>query len=199
MIRGALRCPTVTCMPSRYARNTVPLIRDRSVCRARHDRPRRTMMASPDTYFGRVAIDREVARANFSRFIQSTLDAARARGLNQTAIEELTGVGTSTFHRWRRGDWGHEWPKIQQVIDFCKGLGIPEEDAFAALGLRSERTATPPAPMDPEIVRVLRMLADPNVPRAQKDALRLMLRTLAAIPTEQPKPSTRPIRRRKGA
>jgi hypothetical protein len=157
------------------------------------------MITDPGAYLGRVAVDREVARATFAQFVRTALDAARARGLNDPAIETATGLAASTFYRWRKGQWGREWPKLQQVIDFCRGLEIPEEDAFAALGLRSERTATPPAPMDPEVVKLLRALADPNVPKAQKDAIRLMMRSLAAMPTSQPKPSTRPIRRRRGA
>lgn len=145
-----------------------------------------------------MAVDRELARANFAQFVRGAVDTARARGLNDAAIEEATGLAASTFYRWRGGQWGREWPRIQQVIDFCKGLGIPEEDAFAALGLRGERTPAAPGPLDPDMVRVLRALADPNVSRTEKDAIRLMMRRLAAIPPEQvPKPSTRPLRKRR--
>lgn len=153
-----------------------------------------------DTYRERVAVDRDVARANFAQFVRSAVDAARERGMNDAAIEQATGLAASTWYRWRRGEWGREWPKLQQVIDFCRGLGIPEEDAFAALGLRGERTPAAPTPLDPDVLRVLRALADPNVPKAEKDAIRLMMRRLAAIPPS-PKPSTRPLqrRRRKGA
>lgn len=158
------------------------------------------MVEDPSTYLGRVAVDREVARVNFARFVQGALDAAKARGISSEAVAQATGVGLSTIHRWRRGEWGNEWPKLQQVIDFAKGLSIPEEDAFAALGLRGERAPAAPAPLDPEMVRVLRRLADPNVPKTEKDAIRLMLRSLAAIQGPvQPKPSTRPLRRRKQA
>lgn len=161
------------------------------------------MVADPETYLGRVAVDREVARVNFARFVQSSLDAARARGLTDPKIEEATGVATSTFHRWRRGAWGQEWPKLQAVIDFCKGLGIAEEDAFAALGLRGERTpAAPPGPIDPDVLRLLRALADPNVAKPEKDAIRMLLRSLAiqaSVTPAQPKPSTRPLRKRRSA
>lgn len=154
------------------------------------------MAPDPSTYLARVAVDRDVARANFALFIGTALNAARARGMNDAAIEKATGLAASTFYRWRRGDWGREWPKLQQVIDFCKGLGIPEEDAFAALGLRGERAPAAPEPLDPDMVRVLRALADPNVSKVEKDAIRLMMRRLAAIPPEAaPKPSTRPVPR----
>src|SRR5688572_27063516 len=117
----------MTFMPLRYARNTTPLVRDRRVCRARHDRPRLGMVSDPAAYLRRVAVDREVARATFAQFIRTALDGARARGLNDAAREAATGLAASTWYRWRKGEWGREWPKIQQVIDFCKGLGIPEE------------------------------------------------------------------------
>lgn len=160
------------------------------------------MISDPFSYLGRVAVDRELARVNFARFVQTALDAARARGLTDLAVASATGVGTSTFHRWRRGDWGQEWPKLQQVIDFCRGLSIPEEDAFAALGLRGERTPAAPAPLDPDVLRLLRALADPNVPKVDKDAIRHLLRSLAiqaSVAPANPKPSVRPLRRRREA
>src|SRR5574338_543813 len=159
LIRSVRPCPTVTCMSQRYDRATVRLFHDRPQCRRRHDLHRHGSASSTVTYVCGVAVDRELSRTNYSRFVQSALDAALARGLTDLAVAEATGVGTSTFHRWRRGDWGNEWPKLQQVIDFCRGLGIPEEDAFAALGLRGERTPTAPAPLDPDVLRLLRALA----------------------------------------
>ena len=48
-------------------------------------------------------------------------------------IEEVTGVGKSTFYRWRDGDWTKD-PRGSEVRDFCVGLGIPLDTAFAALG-----------------------------------------------------------------
>lgn len=161
------------------------------------------MLSTDHPYFGRVAVDKELARANFAQFIQRALDAARTRGMTDETVKNATGVGPSTFHRWRRGDWGTEWPKLQQVIDFCDGLGLPEEDAFAALGLRSERGRTaPPAPLDPDVREVMRRLADPNVSKDEKAAIRLMFRSLATYadavpPVPTAKPSTRPIRRRR--
>lgn len=159
------------------------------------------MVPDPGAYLVRVAVDREVARATFAQFVRTAIDAARARGMTDPTISEATGVGFSTWYRWRRGEWGQEWPKLQQVIDFCRGLGIPEEDAFAALGLRGERTPTAPAPLDPDVVVLLRRLADPNVPKAEKDAIRVLMRSLAVTaPPAQPTPSTRPLpRRRRGA
>ncbi|HEX6968942.1 MAG TPA: XRE family transcriptional regulator [Micromonosporaceae bacterium] len=146
-----------------------------------------------------MAVDREVARANFAQFVSSAFAAARDRGMNDAAIEEATGLAASTIYRWRRGAWGQEWPKIQQVIDFCKGLGLPEEDAFAALGLRGERAPAPAAPLDPDVVRLLRRLADPATPKADKDAIRILLRTLAAQSATTAPASSRPLRKRREA
>jgi transcriptional regulator with XRE-family HTH domain len=193
----------VSCMTSRYARNTIPLVRNRRVCRARHDHGQTRTLADSRPYLGGVAVDREVARVQFAQFVQTAIDAARARGLTAEGITAATGVGFSTWYRWRRGDWGQEWPKLQQVIDFCKGLGIPEEDGFTALGLRGERTPTPaPAPIDPDVLRLLRALADPNVPKGEKDAIRHLLRSLAIqanVAPAAPKPSVRPLRKRREA
>jgi len=151
------------------------------------------------TYVGGVAVDRELAKANFAQFIRRALQAARARGLTDNNIRDSTGVGVSTFHRWQRQDWGPGWPDLTAVIGFCTGLGIPEEDAFAALGLRGERQPSAPAPLDPDVRKILQRLADPNVSPGEKDAIRLMFRSLAvhaeAVP---PKPSTRPRRRPTG-
>lgn len=144
-----------------------------------------------------MAVDREVARVNFSAFVTRALASARARGYTDEAIREHTGVGPSTFHRWRRGDWGRDWPELQKVIDFCRGLGFDEDEAFAALGLTGSRTPTRPDPMDPDMREILRRLADPNVSASEKHAIRLMLRSLAALAEQlPPKPSVRPSRRR---
>lgn len=64
------------------------------------------MISDPGAYLVRVAVDREVARANFAQFVRTAVDAARARGMNDPAIEQATGLAASTFYRWRAGNWG---------------------------------------------------------------------------------------------
>lgn len=138
------------------------------------------------TYRERVAISRDVARVNFSRFVQRALTAARKRGLSDTKIADITGVGPSTFHRWRRGDWGRGWPELQKVIDFCEGLGVSVDEAFAALGLGGQRQATTPAEViDPDVRIIMRQLEDPNVPPAEKLSIRATLKYLAELADRQ--------------
>ncbi|WP_415857525.1 helix-turn-helix domain-containing protein [Salinispora arenicola] len=94
-------------------------------------------------------------------------------------IAKATGIGPSTFHRWRRGE-GRELPEIEKVRAFCAGLGISPAGALAALGLDPSRdNPEPEPPLPPEVRRILRTLADPNVPDADKLVLQEMLKMLA--------------------
>lgn len=167
---------------------TKAVIRSDRYCHGKHPevssrkRPRRA------TYRDRVAISRDVARVNFARFVERALTAARRRGLNDTKIQEITGIGPSTFHRWRRGDWGTKgWPELQKVIDFCEGLGVSTDDAFAALGLTGQRQPTAPAqpPLDPDVRIIMRRLEDPTVSRAEKLSIRATLKYLAELAEQQ--------------
>lgn len=119
----------------------------------------------------------DVARALFAAWVKRTVDAAYARGLTVKEIEARTGVGSSTWDRWRNGRGG--MPTIQRVRAFAEGLGVDPQPGFAALGaVAAARTATEPE-LDPDVRAVARFLADPNVSAAEKDAIRLILRRLA--------------------
>lgn len=119
----------------------------------------------------------DVARVRFAAWVKRTLDAAYARGLTVKDIEARTGVGSSTWDRWRNGQGGQ--PKIDRVQAFAEGLGVDPQPAFAALGaVAAARSATEPE-LDPDVRAVARFLADPNVSAAEKDAIRLILRRLA--------------------
>ncbi|MGW3808812.1 helix-turn-helix domain-containing protein [Micromonospora sp. NPDC005113] len=129
-----------------------------------------------------MAISRDIARVNFARFVERALRLARQRDLTDMKIKEVTGVGPSTFHRWRRGDWGKDWPETQKVIDFCEGLGIPVEGAFDALGISGQRQPTEaPSQLDPDVRIILQRLADPSVSAAEKTMIRGTLQHLANI------------------
>ena len=49
------------------------------------------------------APDPQLARARFARFVSGALRSARDRGMTDKDIAAATGIGASTFHRWRRG------------------------------------------------------------------------------------------------
>jgi hypothetical protein len=108
------------------------------------------------------------------------IDGARVQGLSDQQISAQTGVGSSTFHRWRAGQFATA-PDIGKIVQFCEGLGLPAEPALRALGLDDGRgETTPEPPMDPEIRRILRGLNDPNVPDSEKQFAREMLKMLAS-------------------
>lgn len=130
------------------------------------------------TYRQRVAVSREVARARFAQVVKRALRDARERGMNDAAIAKATGVQPSTFHRWQRGE-GAQLPTMDKVRAFFAGLDIPLRPALIALGMEEAREPTPEAPLDPDLKRVARLLADPNVPEATKEAIRLSIRMLS--------------------
>lgn len=136
-----------------------------------------------------MALAPAVARARFARFVQRALREARQRGLTDPEIKRLTGIQPSTFHRWQTTEGG--LPKLEKVQAFCRGLEIPPSAAYAALGLEETREATPEAPLDPDLRRVARILADPNVPEANKQAIRHTIRMLsrAARTEDEPEPA----------
>ncbi len=136
-------------------------------------------------------------KVRFSRWVGSALGRARARGLTDDDIADLTGVGASTFHRWRRGEFTRA-PELARIRHFCKGLGENLDDALTALGMRPGRDNPEPEPPLPREVKIiLRALGDPNKPDAEKVVIREMLLMLAAR-AEATEPRRRPPRRRRG-
>ena len=138
----------------------------------------------------------DVNRARFARFVSRVLADAHDRGLTDREIEEQTGVGSSTFHRWQGGKLARS-PSIEKVRAFCAGLGVNPRAALLALGIEDGRDQTDPEPtLDPDVRRILRALADPNISDADKALAREMLRMLAqrlrSAPTNPPA-SDRPI------
>lgn len=125
-------------------------------------------------------VSTDVARARFGVWVQRTLEAARDRGLTDRQIAKVTTVGTSTFHRWRTGDW-KELPEVKRIEAFAAGLQVDVDPAWRALGIggASMPSTTPEPPLPPEVRTIMRALADPNVPAAQKAVIREMLSMLA--------------------
>jgi transcriptional regulator with XRE-family HTH domain len=111
--------------------------------------------------------------------VARVLESAAERGLTNAEIAKVTGVGTSTFHRWRRGDY-KEAPELARVRAFCEGLGVPVSEAFAALGVSDRRDTPEPEPaLDPDIRIVLRALSDPEVSAHDKAVIRQMIKMMA--------------------
>lgn len=121
----------------------------------------------------------EPVRRRFARFVDRALRRASDAGISHRQIAEASGVGTSTFHRWRRGEL-RELPELDRVRAFCAATGASFEDAMAALGLTPARDNPEPEPALPQSIRViLRALADPNVPDRDKQMLSEFLQMAA--------------------
>jgi transcriptional regulator with XRE-family HTH domain len=140
-----------------------------------HSRPRHSRPTN-GTYRDSVATSPDVNVQRFARFVKRVLGEARDRGMTDTDIEKATGVRASTFHRWQRGEVA---PQIAKVNQFCDGLGVPRRPAYLALGITEGRDEPEPEPaIDPEVRRILRLLADPSVSDEDKHAIRAMLRVI---------------------
>lgn len=119
-------------------------------------------------------------RTRFAAVVDRALRAAKARGMTVAQIEEATGVGNTTFYSWRNGTWDRD-PVPAKVREFCEGLGIAIEEAYAALGWGMPTGARRKAPTaiteDPDLRRLMRKLMDPKVPETEKQLFRRMMRT----------------------
>jgi transcriptional regulator with XRE-family HTH domain len=115
---------------------------------------------------------------------------ARQRGMTDPQIEKATGIRASTFHRWRAGKVA---PTVDKVRQFCAGLGISATEALAALGVSTTDMPAPGPPMDPDVLKLLSLMADPKTTEATKQQIRAMMRSLAALADQQPpRKTTRP-------
>jgi transcriptional regulator with XRE-family HTH domain len=124
-------------------------------------------------------LDPAVARARFAVFVERALDAARSTGLTDREIARQSGVATSTFHRWRQQE-GRSLPELAKVRAFCEATGASIEEAMRVLGMTDsapEPTPEPPLPRD--VRTILRRLADPNTPEAERQFIRMSLQMLA--------------------
>jgi len=166
--------------------NTMPLIAlERSAGlgpqrpRWRRSQHRCATHNGPENRPYRLRVSDEVARARWSKFVARALEAARVRGMTDKDIQQATGLQPTTWHRWKRGQT-RTAPDITKVRAFCRGLGLNVDDALAALGMTGQRdNPAPEPPMDPDVLLLLRKLADPNVPVSEKEFIRESLRMLA--------------------
>jgi hypothetical protein len=121
----------------------------------------------------------DARRAAFGRFVRKALEDAKDRRITIAEIERRTGVGSTTFYRWRDGDWSKD-PRPSQVDAFCEGLDIPTKAAYRALGWGADGkpSAEGAESFDPELRAIQRKLMDPGVSDATKESIRNMLRLI---------------------
>jgi transcriptional regulator with XRE-family HTH domain len=128
-----------------------------------------------------MATSRDVRRTKFGSFVRAALEGARIqRGWTVAAVLDATGVGKSTLYRWLNAEWVDD-PQPAKVRDFCDGLDIPVDQAFRILWpAKADKPETrEPAPMDPGVEELLRLLNDPRVPETDKAYIRANLRFIA--------------------
>lgn len=120
-----------------------------------------------------------VARARFAVFVERALNRARDEGMTDRKIYQASGVASSTFHRWRLGQ-GRGLPELPKVRAFCLATGASVDEAMRALGMTDAAPAPTPEPPLPRDVRIImRRLADPNTPEAERQFIRMSLQMLA--------------------
>lgn len=125
------------------------------------------------------AVTTTVKRTRFAAYTQRALNGARARGMTDHDIEAVTGIRASTFHRWQRGE---VVPQIATIERFCIGLGLPVAEALTAVRGAGRQPTAPEPPMDPDVLKILRRLADPSVNDETKAYIRATMRYLADLP-----------------
>jgi hypothetical protein len=99
--------------------------------------------------------------------------------MSDREVQRVSGVATSTFHRWRNQD-AKGLPKLPQVRAFCEATGADIGEAMAALGMSSAGPSPAPEPPLPREIRVImRRLNDPNTSDTEKDFISRSLQMLA--------------------
>lgn len=160
-----------------------------SMCRRWHDSPGRHRSATGSTYGRLVPPAPDVRRALFGRWVKRALEHASATlGINVAQVVVAAGVdersrarlSRSTVYRWLRGDW-EEDPKAAQVEAFCDAIGVSPTEPFRILwpGRTSRPVEPDPLPTHPDLDRLARRLADPNVSDQDKWLITETLRLLA--------------------
>lgn len=159
----------------------LPVVRPRDNS---HERDRGRKSA---TYLGLVTLP-AAKQIRFGQFVARGLNAARARGMTDREIAQVTGVRSSTFYRWQNGTTVPRFPTLEQ---FCTALGLDYGEALATLRGDTRQATAPEPPMDPDVLKLLRKLADPNVSAETKAHIRATMRYLADLPEPAPAKKTR--------
>lgn len=143
---------------------------------------RRTIFSESGDYGHGVAPPVGIRRQAFAAFIRRALVRAQEdRGWSVPKVAEVAGIGNQTIYRWRDGDWTKA-PSPDAVLAFCDALDIDPKHAFGILwpGKNEQAVAPEPAPIDPDIERLMRKLRDPGTAEAEKIIIRATVRELVS-------------------
>lgn len=134
------------------------------------------MPGHTDTKVGyrvRVADAAEIDRTAWAALI-SALISSEAAG-NQTRFATKVGVTPRTVSRWLESEVA---VRPQSVTEVARALGRSPVELLVRVGYLSPNEAAEqgPGPLDPLVIRWLKVLADPNVPEETKHRLRERMR-----------------------
>jgi transcriptional regulator with XRE-family HTH domain len=137
----------------------------------------------------------DVRKAAFANFVARQLRYAKdERGWSVPQLARVAGISNQSIYRWRDGNWARS-PQPEQVVAFCDALDVPPTAAFAILwpGKSSKPAAPDPAPMDPDVEALLRMLASPSTSDDDRLVIRATIRGLVARSSERPSQARRKV------
>lgn len=128
-------------------------------------------------------------RDTWATLVSTTREAA---GLSKVELARRLGVDRATVSRWEQG---LNRPEDAEVVQrFADLLAVDLEQALAAAGLRPSRAPRPaePVPTDPDVLKLYRLMADPDTPEDVKEQIRVMMRVLADMADRLPPKKARP-------
>jgi len=116
-----------------------------------------------------------------------------ATGMAGAELARRLDVDRATIWRWEAG---RQKPESADLIKtFADLFAIDIEDALTAAGLRPSTAPRPsePVPTDPDVLKLYRLMADPDTPEETKRQIRAMMRVLAEMADSlPPRKATRP-------
>jgi transcriptional regulator with XRE-family HTH domain len=112
-------------------------------------------------------------------------------GMTGAELARRLNVDRATIWRWEAGKQKPESAEIIKAFANTFGLTVPEVMTAAGLWPSGEPAPRTEAPMDPDVLKLMRMLADPDTPESTKVQIRAMLRVLAEMVEDQSKPPRR--------
>lgn len=133
------------------------------------------------TYRVHVRNTSEPERGTWATYIAATRELFK---LTKADFARRIGVDRGTVHRWEIGQRKPEDPRVIQRV--AEEFELDLDEALAAAGLRPMHSPpTKPSrepPMAPELLAVVRLLADPNTSPADKEYIRRALVSLSHLP-----------------
>jgi hypothetical protein len=142
-----------------------------------------------------------VDRAAWAALVSDLVDR-ETRG-KKAAFARLIDVSTRTLDRWLAQEVDVSEESVRSV---ARATGRPAMDLLIKVGYyRQDEVDSPTTPggepMDPDVLIILRRLADPNTPETERTTIREMLSYLASLADRAPSAASAPTtpRRPKGA